>query len=83
MLLVEHKGEEIEEQIEFNIGRIGSLLEKSNDKSFFHSQLDIASIGLNLFIPVQKHNIARRRKLQIFTSERPDDYKEESDDDSM
>ena len=41
------------------------------------------SISLNLFIPIQKDNVTKQRKMEIFTTNRPEEYKEESDEDSM
>lgn len=63
MLLIEHKGEVIEEQIEFNVGKITTTISKSEDKSYFDSFIEIASINLNLFVPIQKNNQNKRRKM--------------------
>jgi hypothetical protein len=77
MVLVEHKGSDLEETIEFNIGKISSSISKSEDSSFFESYLEIAGINLNLFTPIHRDNSLRKRKLEIFTSEKPTEYREE------
>lgn len=83
MVLVEHRGSDVEERIEFDIGRINATVAKSEDQSQFASDLEIASISLSLFIPVQRDGKTRQRKMEIFTSEKPQNYKEDDEEDSM
>ncbi len=75
MILVEYKGQDIEQKIEFNIGKIMTSIVKSEDQSHFEAYLEVESINLNLYIPVQKNNITKNRKMQIFTTEKPEEYR--------
>jgi hypothetical protein len=84
MVLVEHRGTDVEERIEFDIGKINATVAKSEDQSQFASDLEIASISLSLFIPVQREGKTKQRKMEIFTSEKPQNYKEDDEEeDSM